>query len=304
MIPKKRLYFFSSLLFISVMLFYHPVHSQNYSTLTASFYQNKFTLNPASINGEQTTIWLGYSTMNINIDGRPEIMFLTSTTPISSNMGLGATLSNERIGFYNRTRFSGAYQYGIKISSDKKLMFGLSLGTYLERILNDKVDQKTINSGILDSYNQNSIELETGVGMSYQDKNWNIGASIPSMRRTNLSPNSIPYFVFNATYSYKRHLVSFEPIINMMLYKNYQNLLNIGIQCNFSNRLELFTIHNPISVNKNTVFGMNYISSHSWNILLSYYFGIGTVQQEFGLGKFEIGFGMNFDVKKKSKKII
>lgn len=167
-----------------LMLLSGLIHAQQDAQFTQYMY-NTININPAyagsrgvmSIFGLHRTQWVG-------LDGAPVTNTASINTPIGSNIGLGLSFINDKIGPSDENNIAVDFSYTIPVSEAYKLAFGLK-GT--ANLLN--IDFKKLNQ-----YDQNDYEFDVnvdhqfspniGVGFYLYSNNTYVGLSAPNLLET------------------------------------------------------------------------------------------------------------------------
>lgn len=174
------------------------------------FYFNKLMINPATA-GHHDNIcvnlfnrfqWTGFDgapfTNQISVDANLK-------TFIKHDIGVGLTVFNDNIGFFNTTglRLAGAYRIPI---GPGRLGVGLDLG-FMNLMVN--VDQWQGPQSNVDAYfppNGSSMVFDAGLGVYYHTPLWYAGVSakqLPGMRFKSLNYRSARHLFFNGGYTFK-----------------------------------------------------------------------------------------------------
>jgi len=162
-------------------------------TITASFGQqdammtqymfNGLYLNPAYSGSHK--FWestLQYRNQWVNFEGAPRTSFLSVDGPVFLNtMGVGLTVSDDRLGVTHQTDVSGIYSYHIKTDEKSKLSFGVKAGfaNYSSNVSDLKIWDKTEDLYI--SQGRNRMFPKFGFGAYYYREKFYAGISIPTL---------------------------------------------------------------------------------------------------------------------------
>lgn len=148
---------------------------------------NTQVVNPAYAgNREALSFGLLYRTQWVNFgDGAPNTGTFTVNSPIASNMGLGLSVVNDRIGPAVETNFNIDYSYSINTSETGKVSFGLKAGL---DILDVDFNKLNILDGS-DPYFQennvdNKLQPQIGAGIYYNTEKFYAGLSVPNFLST------------------------------------------------------------------------------------------------------------------------
>jgi type IX secretion system PorP/SprF family membrane protein len=160
----------------------------SYAQQDAQFTQymyNTININPAyagsrgvmSIFGLHRTQWVG-------LDGAPVTNALSFNTPINeSNVGIGISAINDRIGPTVENTLSVDVSYTVQTSETYKLSFGLKGTGNFFNLDASKLNPETDNDPSLVNYNKFSPNLGAGVYF-HSDKAY-VGVSVPNFIQTN-----------------------------------------------------------------------------------------------------------------------
>lgn len=184
---KKIILFF---LFFSGALF-----AQQDAQFTQYMY-NTININPAYAGSRGALSVYGlYRTQWIGLDGAPETSAFSLNTPITnSNLGLGVSLINDKIGPTNENTFSADLSYFIQTSEDYKLSFGIkATGNIFNLDVNKLNPQNQGDPNLQDLNNKFSPNVGAGIYL-HSDKAY-LGLSIPNFIQTNrFSDNDVAIY--------------------------------------------------------------------------------------------------------------
>lgn len=149
---------------------------------------NTQVVNPAYAgNRDALSIGLLYRTQWVNFgEGRPNTGTFTINSPIASNMGLGLSVVNDRIGPSVETNFNIDYSYSIDVSETAKVSFGLKAGLDILDVdfskldILDQPDPNLPTSGNVD----NKLQPQIGAGIYYNTEKFYAGLSVPNFLST------------------------------------------------------------------------------------------------------------------------
>lgn len=160
-------------------------HAQQDAQYTNYMY-NTQSFNPAYTGSRGTLSVFGlHRSQWVGVDGAPQTDNFSIQTPIrNSNIGLGMSLINDKIGPSDETTFSIDLSYTIKTSDKHKLAFGLKASAYLLNVDFGKLNIYN-SSDPLTQYNiDNKFSPNVGIGLFYYSKKDYIGISLPNMLET------------------------------------------------------------------------------------------------------------------------
>ena len=146
---------------------------------------NTINVNPAyagsrgvmSIFGLHRTQWVG-------LDGAPVTNALSINSPIeNSNIGVGLSFVNDRIGPTNENTISADFSYTIQTSETYKLSFGIKGTANLFSLDVKKLNPVTANDPSLVDLN-NYFSPNVGAGVYFHSDKLYLGASVPNFLET------------------------------------------------------------------------------------------------------------------------
>jgi type IX secretion system PorP/SprF family membrane protein len=168
-----------------LMLVSGVIYSQQDSQFTQYMY-NTININPAyagsrgkmSIFGLHRTQWVG-------LEGAPVTNAASIHTPISgSNIGLGLSIINDRIGPSDENDISVDFSYTIPAWEDYKLSFGLKGTANLLNIDFNKLSQYNSNDKAFEANIDNKFSPNIGVGLYLHSEDTYVGISAPNLLET------------------------------------------------------------------------------------------------------------------------
>ncbi|MCB0452470.1 MAG: type IX secretion system membrane protein PorP/SprF [Aequorivita sp.] len=148
---------------------------------------NTEVVNPAYAgNREALSFGLLYRTQWVNFgDGRPNTGTFTVNSPVGTNMGLGLSVVNDRIGPAVETNFNIDYSYSINTSETAKLSFGLKAGFDILDVDFSKLNIYDPNDPYFQSNNiDNKLQPQIGAGIYYNTEKFYAGLSVPNFLTT------------------------------------------------------------------------------------------------------------------------
>lgn len=170
-------------LFIAGMLccYSSVIHGQQDAQYTQYMY-NTININPAYAGSRGTISVFGlHRTQWVGLDGAPVINTVSIHTPISTNMGIGVSVINDRIGPSTENDISVDLAYTINTSPFYKLAFGLKGTANLLNVDFTKLNIYNPADPRFQDNIDNKFSPNIGAGVYlYSDKSY-IGLSIPNM---------------------------------------------------------------------------------------------------------------------------
>lgn len=161
----------------------------SYAQQDAQFTQymyNTVNINPAyagsrgvlSIFGLHRTQWVG-------LDGAPTTNSFSINTPVNnSNIGLGLSVINDRIGPSDESSISADVSYSIKTSETFKLSFGVKGTANLLNIDFNKVSKYNPYDNLAQFNIDNKFSPNVGAGIYYHSNKTYVGFSVPNFLET------------------------------------------------------------------------------------------------------------------------
>jgi len=147
-----------------------------------------------SIFGLHRTQWVG-------LDGAPETNAFSINTPISnSNLGVGLSFVNDKIGPTNDNTISGDISYTIRTSEIFKLSFGAKVSANLFNLDVSRLNPLTAADPNLQDLN-NKFSPNLGAGLYLHSEKTYLGISVPNfLQQVKYSDNSVSVFQERLTF--------------------------------------------------------------------------------------------------------
>jgi type IX secretion system PorP/SprF family membrane protein len=160
-------------------------YAQQDSQFTQYMY-NTININPAYAGSRETmSIFALHRTQWVGLDGAPVTNTASIHTPINgSNVGLGVSIINDRIGPSNENDISVDFSYTIPASDTYKLSFGLKATANLLNVDFTKLNQYDQNDYSFDTNIDNKFSPNIGVGLYLHSENTYVGLSAPNLLET------------------------------------------------------------------------------------------------------------------------
>ena len=160
----------------------------SYAQQDAQFTQymyNTINVNPAYAGSRGAlSIFALHRTQWVGLDGAPVTNAVSINTPINgSNLGLGVSLINDKIGPANENTISADLSYTIPTSETFKLSLGIKGTANLFNLDVTKLDPKDAGDESFQNYNKFTPNIGAGVYL-HSDKAY-LGLSIPNFIQTN-----------------------------------------------------------------------------------------------------------------------
>lgn len=232
-------------LIIFLLLLSGATYAQQDAQFTQYMY-NTINVNPAYAGSrEALSVFALHRTQWVGLDGAPVTNAVSLHTPINgSNVGLGFSLINDKIGPSDENNFAVDFSYSIQTSEKYKLSFGLKGSANLLNINFDKLNQYDKNDYSFETNIDNKFSPNIGVGVYWHSDVTYVGISAPNLLETKhfdkyagtgansyLANESIHYFltaghVFDLSYN-----VKFKPALMTKLVKGAP--LQVDVSGNF-----------------------------------------------------------------------
>jgi type IX secretion system PorP/SprF family membrane protein len=160
----------------------------SYAQQDAQFTQymyNTINVNPAYAGSRGAlSIFALYRTQWVGLDGAPVTSTVSMNTPLNnSNLGLGVSLINDKIGPTTENAISADLSYTIKTSETWKLSFGIKATANLFDLDATKLNPVDATDPSLQNYSKFSPNI--GAGIYWHSDNAYIGFSVPNFIETN-----------------------------------------------------------------------------------------------------------------------
>lgn len=169
----------------ALMFTYILSNAQQDSQFTQYMY-NTVNINPAYAGSRGALSVFGlYRTQWIGLDGAPETSTISVNSPINnSNLGIGVSLVNDKIGPTNENAFSVDLSYTVQTSPDFKLSFGIKGTANLFNLDITKVNPVDQGDPQFQDLN-NKFSPNVGAGIYWHSNKTYIGLSVPNFIETN-----------------------------------------------------------------------------------------------------------------------
>jgi type IX secretion system PorP/SprF family membrane protein len=162
----------------------------SYAQQDAQFTQymyNTININPAYAGSrEAMSIFALHRTQWVGLDGAPVTNAVSLNTPINgSNVGLGVSIINDKIGPSDENNISVDFSYTLNTSDTFKLSFGLKATANLLNIDFNKISQYDKNDYAFQNNIDNKFSPNIGVGLYLHSDKTYFGLSAPNLLQTN-----------------------------------------------------------------------------------------------------------------------
>ncbi|KFE97642.1 membrane protein, partial [Flavobacterium hydatis] len=177
------------------MFFSAVSYAQQDAQFTQYMY-NTININPAYAGSRGAMSIFGlYRTQWVGLDGAPETSSFSLNTPLNnSNLGLGVSLVNDKIGPTNENTFSADLSYTIPTSQTYKLSFGIKATANLFNLDIGKLNPEQQGDPQFQDLNS-KFTPNIGAGVYWHSDKAYIGLSVPNFIETNrYNDNDIAIF--------------------------------------------------------------------------------------------------------------
>lgn len=172
-------------LLLVLLLLSGSIYAQQDAQFTQYMY-NTININPAYAGSrESMSVFVLHRAQWVGLDGAPVTSTASINTPIEgSNIGLGLSIINDKIGPSDETNVAVDFSYSINTSDRYKLSFGLKATANLLNIDFNKLNQYDSGDNIFTSNVDNRFSPNIGVGLYYHSDDTYIGISAPNLLET------------------------------------------------------------------------------------------------------------------------
>lgn len=146
---------------------------------------NTINVNPAYAGSRGVMSFFGlHRTQWVGLEGAPVTNAFSMNTPIQyTNLGVGLSFVNDRIGPTNENTISADVSYSVKTSETYKLSFGIKATGNLFNLDVSKLTYQNQNDPLLQNLN-NNFSMNLGAGAYFHSDNSYVGLSIPNFFET------------------------------------------------------------------------------------------------------------------------
>lgn len=145
---------------------------------------NKYLISPAYAGfTSNNELFFGFRKNWFGMPGSPEGQGVNFNGPLSEYSSYGAYLNSQKFGIFENVTSGLGYSYHFKINEHNKFFLGLSFEYSSNRV---NVDfSNSINASdpyVFNSDNFNNSYLNTGAGLLYIRRNFQLGIAVPNLR--------------------------------------------------------------------------------------------------------------------------
>lgn len=171
---------------VLVFMFFSAVGFAQQDAQYTQYMYNTININPAYAGSRGALSVFGlYRTQWVGLDGAPETSSFSLNTPLeNSNLGLGVSLVNDKIGPTNENTFSADLSYTVPTSQTFKLSFGIKATANLFSLDVNKLRPEHQGDPQFQDLNS-KFSPNVGAGIYYHSDKAYIGLSVPNFIETN-----------------------------------------------------------------------------------------------------------------------
>ncbi len=172
-------------------MFFTVVCSAQQDSQYTQYMYNTITINPAYAGSRGVLSVFGlYRTQWVGLDGAPETSTFSVNTPLNnSDLGLGVSLVNDKIGPINENTLSADLSYTVPTSETFKLSFGIKGTANLFNLDVNKLSFEDQGDPQFQDL-RNKISPNIGAGVYWHSDKAYVGVSIPNFIETNRYSNN------------------------------------------------------------------------------------------------------------------
>lgn len=156
------------------------------------FMFNKLYFNPAYAGAKEALCISGiYRNQWIGMEGAPQTATLNVHAPIwKRRMGIGASITNDRIGLTDRWNMDFNYAYRIQLPKESVLSIGLRGSVSYMSIRWDNAELTQVFDQSVPAAQNSKIMPNFGAGIYYQSRKWYLGFSMPRLFKNRIDFNT------------------------------------------------------------------------------------------------------------------
>ncbi|MCV9932747.1 type IX secretion system membrane protein PorP/SprF [Flavobacterium sp. LS1R47] len=171
---------------VLVFMFFSAVGYAQQDAQFTQYMYNTININPAYAGSRGAMSIFGlYRTQWVGLDGAPETSSFSLNTPLNnSNLGLGVSLVNDKIGPTNENTLSADLSYTVPTSETFKLSFGIKATANLFNLDINKLNPEHQGDPQFQDLNS-KFTPNVGAGVYWHSDKAYIGLSVPNFIETN-----------------------------------------------------------------------------------------------------------------------
>ncbi|MHC1707215.1 MAG: PorP/SprF family type IX secretion system membrane protein [Bacteroidales bacterium] len=274
------------------------VQAQQYPYLH-QYILNKYALSPAyaGLYGVPEG-YLGYRQSRINVNYTPKTLDFNFNAPLSSKVGLGLTVMNDKADIFNNLWAIASYTYHLKVAENHFIDFAVSGGLNQKKVnLTDIIGNPIYaNDPVINNRREiNESSLEIGTSLMYRFKKLNVGVFAPSIYETNSELYKFrKHFIGYASYEFKIDTNwSIEPVGVLRYTQDAPVNFDITAVAKYKNKYLA-----GLTYKRNTILGISvggeltknlvFLYTYDFNVPISDY--VGVLGDDWGGHEITIGY--------------
>lgn len=269
---------------------------------------NQGLLNPA-YNGTRDVIsgLLIHRSQWVGFDGAPMNQALNVHGPIEdTNLGVGVSIMNDKIGFTNNFDAMVAASYKLMIDRQKFLSFGLQLGVSSRVYDGNKAVTEQFGDPLFNG-KESKLGMNVGFGTYFYGEDYFAGFSIPKMFSNNFDEDNAVYkntldFKNMHMYLYGGYLIDWDGVKikpTLLIREVYGAPLQFDVSANvlLADALWLGLSYRSVS---EVVFLTEYIINRQFTVRYSFDYSLSAISNYAKYGSHEIGIQFDFTFNKRA----
>ncbi len=229
------------ILLLLIAVYYHALSFAQQDPIYAQYLLNPLVINPAyaGLNNNLNAM-VGYRTQWTGMEGQPRTMYASGNVSVADNrVGIGATLSSDKIGITNSTEFNAAFSYKLPVGDNRVLSFGMQ-----GSVLNFKNDLSSLL--IYDSNDpaftggDRGTRINLGAGLILKSEHYLFGVSVPRLLPSTFKNGGQEFdlynqhvYVFAAYVWYLNERIRFKPTALLRTVKGAPASVDLAANFNF-----------------------------------------------------------------------
>lgn len=174
-------------LLLFVLMFTGMVSYAQQDAQFTQYMYNTININPAYAGSRGAlSIFALHRTQWVGLDGAPVTNAVSVNTPLNeSNLGLGISILNDKIGPTQENTLSADLSYTIHTSETVKLSFGIKATANLFDLNISKLNPKDLGDGSIQNSINNEFSPNVGAGVYLHSDKAYVGISVPNFIESN-----------------------------------------------------------------------------------------------------------------------
>lgn len=185
--------------FTLLLLAFSTITWAQQDPLYAQYLMNPLIINPsyAGINNNlQANV--GYRIQWMGLDASPRTLNLNGAVSIVDNKaGIGATLTQDRIGNTSITEFNGAFAYKLKFANNMVFSFGMQGGVLGFRTDNNELKIRDAGDDAFPEGTTRTSTVNVGTGVTLMSDKFIVGLSVPRMLPSKINSGGQQFELYN-----------------------------------------------------------------------------------------------------------